>query len=50
MTPEGVVPLLERDSSALRTLAVAGLLIDRPAGAPPAVAGDIVPVFVLGLR
>lgn len=40
-----VVPLGERDSSALLTLAAADLLIDRPAGAPPAAAGTLVPCY-----
>ena len=42
------VPLSERDSSALRTLAAADLLIDRPAGAPVADAGDAVPCYWIG--
>lgn len=42
------LPLDERDSSALRTLAAANLLIDRPMGAPAAPAGTIVPCYWLG--
>lgn len=41
-------PLDERDSSALRTLAAADLLIDRPAHASPAAAGDIVQTYWIG--
>jgi molybdopterin molybdotransferase len=41
------VPLRERDSSALATLAVADLLIDRPALAPPAPAGAMLPCYLL---
>lgn len=41
------VPLAERDSSALRTLATADILIDRPIGAPPAPAGSSVPCYWL---
>lgn len=43
-----VLPLAERDSSSLRTLAAADLLIDRAIGAPPAAAGDPVPCWWLG--
>lgn len=43
-----VVPLDERDSSALRTLAEADILIDRPIGAPPAPAGATVPCYWIG--
>lgn len=43
-----VQPLRERDSSALRTLAAADLLIDRPAGAPAAAAGAVMPCFPIG--
>jgi molybdopterin molybdotransferase len=42
-----VAPLDERDSSALRALAAADALIERPIGAPPAAAGDTVTVFPL---
>ncbi len=42
------VPLDERDSSALVTLAAADLLIDRPIGAPPAPAGALIPCYWLG--
>lgn len=41
-------PLAERDSSALRTLAAAELLIDRPIGAPGAKAGEAVDCYWLG--
>lgn len=41
------MPLPERDSSALATLAAADLLIDRPIGAPEAPAGTIVPCYWL---
>lgn len=41
-------PLPERDSSALRTLAAADLLIDRPIGAPPHGAGEVVDCYWLG--
>lgn len=41
-------PVDERDSSALRALASADLLIDRPIGAATASAGDIVPAYWLG--
>jgi molybdopterin molybdotransferase len=44
-----VTPIAERDSSALRALALANALIERPIDAPPAVAGDEVPVFPLTL-
>lgn len=43
---EGILPLAERDSSAQRTLATAEALIDRPAGAPPAQAGETINVVV----
>lgn len=42
------VPFSERDSSALRTLAAADLLIDRPAHAAPAAPGQPVPCYWLG--
>ena len=42
------IPLAERDSSALRTLAAADLLIDRLPGAPGAVRGDTVSCYWLG--
>ncbi len=42
-----VTPLGERDSSALRTLALANALIERPIDAPPAAAGTPVPVYRL---
>ena len=41
-------PIDERDSSALRALAAADLLIDRPVGAAAASAGDSVPTYWLG--
>ena len=45
---EGVVTSLdEQDSSALRTLASADVLIERGANAPPAAAGTLVPVYRL---
>lgn len=42
-------PLAERDSSALRTLAAADLLIDRPINAPAAQTGEIVDCYWLGI-
>jgi molybdopterin molybdotransferase len=45
--PSGVTPLGERDSSALRTLAAANVLIERPIEAAAAAAGDSVPVYCL---
>lgn len=42
------LPLSERDSSALRTLAAADLLIDRAIGAPPGDAGEAVDCYWLG--
>jgi molybdopterin molybdotransferase len=42
-----VTPIDERDSSALRALAAANALIERPIGAPPAAAGDELPVYPL---
>lgn len=42
-------PLPERDSSALRTLAEAALLIDRPAHARAAKVGDSVPCYWIGI-
>jgi molybdopterin molybdotransferase len=39
------MPIAERDSSALRALAGANALIERPIGAPPAAAGDEVAVY-----
>lgn len=44
-----VVPLSEQDSSALRSLAGADVLIERPAGAPAADAGTLVPVYCLDI-
>jgi len=46
-TDQGVEPLAERDSSALRSLAAAHVLIDRPAEAMPAACGDLVSVIPL---
>jgi molybdopterin molybdotransferase len=46
-TADGVLPLPERDSSAVRTLARANVLIDRPAMAPAARIGDVVQVLPL---
>jgi molybdopterin molybdotransferase len=43
----GVTPLDEQDSSALRSLAGANVLIERPVGAPSAAAGEAVPVYLL---
>jgi molybdopterin molybdotransferase len=42
-----VSPLRNQDSGALATLAASNALIDRPAGAPPAPAGTVVPVYLL---
>ncbi|KPL67544.1 hypothetical protein SZ64_05130 [Erythrobacter sp. SG61-1L] len=42
------VPVTERDSSALRAMASSGLLIERPANAPPAPPGSIVPAYWIG--
>lgn len=42
------LPLAERDSSALRTLAAAGILIDRPIGAPGAAVGEPVDCYWIG--
>jgi molybdopterin molybdotransferase len=42
---EGAEPLSKQDSSAQKTLAEADLLVRRRAGAPPAPAGDLVPVL-----
>lgn len=47
LTPDGAAPLAETDSSALRTLAAATILIDRPAGVSEAKAGTPVPVYLL---
>ncbi|WP_435417520.1 molybdopterin molybdotransferase MoeA [Parerythrobacter aurantius] len=43
----GVVPALQRDSSALLTLARSDVLIDRPANTPPTKAGTPVPCYLL---
>lgn len=45
--PRGVVPALQRDSSALLTLARSNVLIDRPAHAEAVKAGTPVPCFLL---
>lgn len=42
------VPVSEQDSSALRALASAALLIERPAGAPAAARGTSVPAYWIG--
>ncbi len=42
------VPVSEQDSSALRALASAQLLIERPAGAPAAARGTSVPAYWIG--
>lgn len=47
LTGNGVAPIAERDSSALRSLSLADLLIDRPANAPPAAADEMVSCFML---
>jgi molybdopterin molybdotransferase len=44
---DGLTPLDEQDSSALRALAVANALIDRPIDAPAVPAGGEVPVYLL---
>ena len=44
---ELAAPLGEQDSSALRALAAANALIERPIDAPPAPAGTLVPVYLL---
>lgn len=48
-TAHGILPLPERDSSALRTLAAADALIDRAPQAPAAFTGDAVKVLPLQL-
>jgi len=47
ITPDGVHPLKQRDSSALRTLSIADGLLMRPAGAPEAAVGELVIVYPL---
>ncbi|HTN15802.1 MAG TPA: molybdopterin molybdotransferase MoeA [Sphingomonadaceae bacterium] len=42
------VPVMEQDSSALRAMASAGLLIERPAGAPAAIRGTSAPAYLIG--
>lgn len=45
--PHGVAPALQRDSSALLTLARSNVLIDRPAGCDATKAGTSVPCYLL---
>ena len=45
--PEGVVPIEERDSSALAALSRADVLIDRPIDAPDETKGALVPCYLL---
>jgi molybdopterin molybdotransferase len=45
--PSGLLPIAERDSSALRALAAADALIERPAGAPAAESGTILRAYWL---
>lgn len=45
--PNGVMPALQRDSSALLTLARSNVLIDRPAGSDATKAGTPVPCYLL---
>ncbi len=47
MTDDGAEVLATQDSGALAALALADLLIDRPAGAPPLPAGAIVPAYFI---
>jgi molybdopterin molybdotransferase len=47
LEPSGAVPVSEQDSSALAALACAELLIERPAGAPAAQAGEPARVYWL---
>lgn len=47
LSPEGVVPIEERDSSALAALAQADVVIDRPIGAPCEGEGALVPCYLL---
>ena len=47
LTAEGVVPIAERDSSALAALALADLLIDRPIDAPPQGDGALLPCYLV---
>ncbi|WP_336977117.1 molybdopterin molybdotransferase MoeA [Altererythrobacter fulvus] len=42
------VPVSEKDSSALRAMATAELLLERPANAPPATQGSVVPAYWIG--
>jgi len=47
LSSEGVVPIEERDSSALAALAQADALIDRPIDAPAEAEGALVPCYLL---
>ena len=47
LSSEGVVPIEERDSSALAALAQADVLIDRPIDAPAEAEGALVPSYLL---
>ena len=47
LTPQGVRPVGPDDSAAMGGLAAADYLIARPPAAPPANAGDDVPVILL---
>lgn len=49
LTGAGVVPIDERDSSALLALGQAALLIDRPTGAPAARVGEVVTSYWIGI-
>ncbi len=48
LTGGTAMPVTEQDSSALRAMAAAGLLIERPAGAPAATRGATVPAYWIG--
>ncbi len=45
-----VTARINQDSGALATLAASNALIERPTNAPPAAAGDMVPVYLPGLE
>lgn len=45
LTDGKAMPVSEQDSSALRAMASAGLLIERPANAPAAPAGSVIPAY-----
>lgn len=47
ITPDGVLPIHLRDSSAVRSLAAANCLIRRDAGAPAAAAGEMATIYRL---